>query len=204
MLSNTEIVNSALTLIGERPIMSIEDDTVVARAVSSVLPVAIRDFLSDETNWNCAIETFKLNKLVNTDPTGRFANVYQLPNSPERIRILDILIPGYQYQISDRAYSRELEDKSMKYYIQGNFLYSDLDEVTISYIKYIEPSEFSSYMLDAFSKKLAYELTFFLTSSTSSAAALRELADNRLRKARSKNALEKNSYLYNFDIVRSR
>lgn len=203
-MQTLDVINAALANLKEQSIMSLTDDTEVARIVNNIYNISKIDFLSDICIWDCAKNTVKLTRLEETDELNRFDYVYILPNTPEIIEILNIANSTLEFSIYNNIYNREALNTTQKYDRRNGKLYTSTSECWIEYIGNIEVSKFDSFMLQAFVYKLCYELAYPITSSVSLQDRFYELYKRNLKKARSTNAITKNQYLYTNDTYITR
>ena len=142
MIGKVEIVNLALARLGESPIQSLTEGTVPANMANVFYDPARRAALRDY-NWNFAISTASLSRLVDGVAGFRFA--FALPADCLRV----IRIMG----------ERDFSGSGGSYTLRSGKLCTDLEEVTIEYIRDVDdPSEFDDKFVEAFSCKLASDL----------------------------------------------
>jgi len=148
-LTKTDIINRALTLVGASPVISIDDDTNNARVLSRVYESALRYVLS-ECKWNFA--TKRANLSVLTDILDFYdvgeGIVYQKPTDMIRI-----------YSVNPvKAYWRE----------EGDYIVSDSADLGVRYVYYLDtPSKYPMYFIEAFTDKLAADISYAIVNSAS-------------------------------------
>jgi len=84
MASTVSICNQALSLLGEAPIISLDDDSNTA-ALCKANYSDLRDAVLEAGNWSFALQWLKLPKLA-SPPVSEYANAYEIP--PNVIRII--------------------------------------------------------------------------------------------------------------------
>jgi hypothetical protein len=170
MRSVVDICNKALSLIGQKTIVSLEDDSPEAYACRT-LWAPLRDEILRTHPWNCASKRAVLPRLASTPAFGH-AYEYQLP--------ADCLMV--------------LRMESDEYFlVEGGKLLTDAPEVAIKYIRVLDDStRFDSQLAAALSFMLASELAYQMTSSASLAGQLEKVAKDKLADAKASDALEGN------------
>lgn len=160
MASNVEIVNRALTKLGESRILALTDDTKAARDANSLFAI-VRDAELRASRWRFAIKRVVLPAL-STAPAFGYDRQFQLPT--DCLKALDVgdFYPGVDtsdYIASDTA----------EYAIEGNAILTNLAApLRLRYIARIEdPTLFDASFVEALACKLAIELCESLTDSGS-------------------------------------
>jgi len=170
-VTQTQLLNKALTLVGANPIVSIDDDTQNARILNRVYYISLRSILS-ETKWNFATIR-KLLSLSADTLEWYYANeayVYARPNNVVRIFGTN----------DDDATWRE----------EGDYILSDTSGLGISYVQYLDnPNKYSASFTDAFIDKLCSDIAYMVVNSASLGETyLKKYEGVSLPKARSENA----------------
>lgn len=143
--SVVRICNLALTVLGAARILSITEDSENARRCNAIFD-DIRDEVLAVHPWNFAIKRVALGQLA-TAPAFGFAYQYQLP--ADCIRVLEM-------------------DTDNTFKVEGKYLLTDAGTVMIKYIARIEDASFfSSAFVTAMGERLAAELAYAITNSTS-------------------------------------
>ena len=145
MASSVEICNMALTSIGHKTITSLAEETEVARKCNiyyqQVVDAVIRAY-----PWNCAMARTALVQFEDAPAFG-FSYRYALPQDPYCLRVL------------------QLEEKSMKFKVEGRELLTDEATANIIYLKRVSPAYMDSMLIDAIAARLASELAYPLANS---------------------------------------
>jgi hypothetical protein len=176
--SDTVICNQALSLVGESPLLTIDDDTKAGRTCR-LHYADTRDELLVQTRWHFATVRQWLARLA-TAPPFDYAYAYQLPQggtleAPYALRI-DRVVPS-----------------PIRWEIQGRMLLADAAAVGIQYIGRITdtlryPPHFTTYLTLSLAAKVAYDLA----ASDSLTVRLLQMADRQGTLARALNGIEGN------------
>lgn len=201
-----ELVNAALVSIGQEPIVTLDNNETVSSTVTSVrakVDIVKRKMLRSN-DWNCARVTAKLAKLSNKPSTG-WEFVYQLPQDPECLRVVQISIDGGDTYIDlDEYYNRNAGPKEALFDQDGDLLLCNADSVYIKYTADIDPAKFDASLASAFVAQLAAELAYTLPASVSLAEYMAKVAKRELKEAKSANARERNILRPDGDVIRAR
>ena len=160
MSSEVEIVNAALTLLGEGRIASLADDVKAAREATAVFSIR-RDALLAGYTWSFAKTRAQLSALVDAPPFG-FTLKYQLPSDCLRI----VMVGDYYTGLDLTDYRGSPTEEFM---VEGREILTDLGApLNLRYIKRVtDTSQFSSNFTAAFAADLAEVLAEPLTQSES-------------------------------------
>lgn len=85
MVSETDIVNVALIMVGEAKINNLQENTKAARLAKSVYTIAVNEVFDMPVNWKFATTRIELSQLTSTPAFG-YDYQYGLP--PDLIRII--------------------------------------------------------------------------------------------------------------------
>lgn len=96
MASETDIANIGLIMLGEEPILAINNDTPVQQAVNVFWPTAVRDYVLAEHPWNCATKQKALTQLAGTP---LFDWTYQFVVPADDLRVLRTDSDGAKWKI---------------------------------------------------------------------------------------------------------
>ena len=193
-LALIDIVNDALATLGEQPIVNLDKENATSTSilVRMKYPLVQRAILM-EADWNCARVTQKLARLVANSPTKGFAYVFQLPTDPECLHIQQISIDdGETYIDLNAYYNWNQGPKEAIFDIDGDTLLCNSPTVWIKYTGLVDIAKFDPFLAAAFSAQLAAELAYAIPASTSLAQYLEAIANKKLKKAKSRNALDRN------------
>lgn len=169
MATAVEICNSALIKVGAQRILSLTDANERARVMNEQYQ-KVRDELLYSHPWNFAIARAALSPVA--APEFGFSNAFQLPT--DCLRVVETDLP-----------------KDAKWDIEGSKFVCNYSEVRIKYIKRsTDTSRYSAAFCEALSFRLAADIAYQLTQSTSLADSLWQKAEQRLALARTFDAQE--------------
>lgn len=155
-MSKVSNANRALALVGANKITNLSDETEEAKAINNMYEESLRSILS-ECCWNFAKKRAMLNKLM-VSPTWGGGNYFQLP--ADCIRIFDA---------------------TCQYDLEGDYLKANDETVGILYTYLQEDDKrWLPAFRDAFCCRLAYDVAFDLTNSSSKQNELLELYHSHL------------------------
>lgn len=192
-LSLIDIVNDALATLGEQPIVNLEKENATSTAILLRMkyPLVQRALLM-EADWNCARVTQKLSRLAYSTKKG-YDNAFQLPTDPECLSVRQISIDNGETFIDLNAYYNwNAGPKEALFDIDGDTLLCNSDNVWVKYTGLIDPAQMDPFLASAFSAQLAAELAYAIPASASLAQYLEQIANRKLKKAKSRNALARN------------
>jgi hypothetical protein len=180
-MTEVQIANMALTMLGADTITAFTDSTEQARAMTAVYSYIRTDMLA-EYPWSWAIKRAKLT--AEKDIHGDYVE----PSY------------GYSYQfVLPTGYVRMLEISTgsvvmTNYRIEGSKILCDYTEIYVKYIATVADDAITDLQFcNAFIARLAAELAYKLTSNGTLAGQLAEMAMLKLSKAKAANAQESNS-----------
>ena len=173
-MSDVSIVNRALALLGANKITSLSDETLEAQAANNMYEGSLKSILS-ECCWGFATRREMLNQLV-VKPSFGGGNYFQPP--VDLVRIFK---------------------STEKCRFEGDYLYSEGQTLGIIYTFLQKNTNlYTPQFIDAFACRLAYDMCFDLTNSSSKQETLLNLYKGEyLPVARSMNARDNG-----FDCVR--
>jgi hypothetical protein len=178
-MSQTSIVNRALTYLGATRITSLSDDTTEAKCASSIYDDSLKSILG-ESLWGFATKRATLNMLAE-NPVWGDGHYFQIPADC-------VHIFGYNENIPHR--------------IEGDRILANTESLGIIYTYLCtDTSKFPSWFVDAFVVKLAYDMCFELTNSDNRAGEFLQLYKTELLPlAKSKNAQDNTPYAITDDF----
>jgi hypothetical protein len=145
----TTIANLALSKIGARKIMDIEEESNEARACK-MFYVEVRDDVLRSHPWNFAVTRATLSEIV-SEPAFGWLNGFALPT--DNLRVLEV----NGWQLSRREGNWEVE---------GRLVMCNEDQADIRYIRRIEDANlFDSLFIEALSTKLASAISMPITGN---------------------------------------
>jgi len=176
MATEVSICSNALRRLGDSPITSLTEDSERGRLCNAFYEPS-RDAILRSHTWNFAINRANLAKL-STSPAFEYANQFALPTDPFCLRVLKMEFEDYEFKIENLAG-------------QGRVLLTDEGEAKIIYIARVtDPSLFDSMFVDVLTAKLAVDLAYPITNSTTLQAQMQKLFERKLSEARSLDSTE--------------
>jgi hypothetical protein len=163
------IGNMALTLIGEEPITSFDEDSKPARFVKQHYE-NVRDFVLRQHCWSCATRRATL-ALSAVAPEWGFANAYQLPT-------------GYLRLV-------EIECNKSEYAIEEDKLLSDGSPMRIVYIfRLTDVAKMDPLLQQAIAAMLAAELSIAIVQNRDLMRMLFQLYKDKVEEAKTVDVVE--------------
>ena len=179
MPSVVEICNSALNILGANNITALTEDSKNARLCNQRYE-PLRDAVFREHTWNCLVKRVQLAQDT-ASPTHEYVYQYQLPS--DCVRVLSL--GGYHDGSTSNV------DGGQKFKVEGRKILTDEDTVYLIYSARItDPTQYDSLLIESLVARLAAELCYAITSSTSLAVALKQDYNEKLRLARPADATE--------------
>lgn len=170
-MSEVAICNSALIKLGAERINSLGDNTKNARLCNE-LYATLRDEMVRSHPWNFAIKRASLAPDATT-PDFEFDNRFQVPG--DFLRLLALYPEG----------------DMIPYRLEGQFILANDTELLIKYIAQItDTSQFPSSFSESLSYKIAANLAYSITQSTTVVQLMEAKLEGSLRDARSFDAQE--------------
>lgn len=170
MASQVQIVNKAMTLLGEGRITSIDDNVKAAREAKAVWDIT-RDGLLASHDWTFAIVRREL-EVLDDAPLNEFDYQYQIPTGCLRL----IMIGDHYVGANLSDYRTGPADE---YSIEGDRVLTNISApLKVKYVSRItDTTKFSPSFVEAMAAKLASELAEPLTQS----GGKRDRAEAKLR-----------------------
>lgn len=171
--SEVAIVNRALSYLGAKAVISLDDGTANADRMKAQLPDT-RDAVLRSYPWNCATRRVLLPALA-AAPAFEFARAFQLPSDCLRVLATEDDV---------------LHD--VKWRVEGREILTDADApLALRYIARItDPSLLDAMLADAISARLAADLAFSITQNATLVTSMAQLAENLHLRARRMDARE--------------
>lgn len=177
MASQLEIINIALSRLGESPIQSLNEGSVPANAAKLLYDTERKATLRAYP-WNFALRQTTLARLEGG--AVDFSNAFALP--VDNLRVL---------QVWDSTTKQEL-----RYSTRGGRLYSDSEKVTIEYVADVKEAHiYDSKFVEAFSYRLASTLAMPVKGSPELMANYMNIYQGLVSEAATQSAREEEVYL---------
>jgi len=181
--SQTEIVNFALTLLGENRITSIDDDVKAARDMKAVYALC-RDNLLGAHTWSFAKKRAQLTALSEV-PAFQYARKFQIPTDALRL----VMVGEFYAGVSLADYSNM---PSSEFTIEGKQILTDYAApLNLVYIRRMDdPTQFHPCFVLTFAAYLAYTTAETITNSGSKRDRAERAYNRELSSAVRANAIE--------------
>lgn len=185
MTSTVDIANYALNIIGASNISAFDENSKVARLVNQRYG-GVRDAVFRSHPWNCLIRRAELGQEVDTPAFG-YAYQYALPTNPFCLRVLEFSNGSLSYPQDNMTNNTG----GPVFVIEGRKLLTDEGTARIKYIARVtDPQEYDSLLIESLSARLASEIAYAVTGSTSVTQLADALYRDKLREARFVDATE--------------
>jgi hypothetical protein len=183
MASEVEIVNFALTLLGESRIASMDDDVKPAREAKAVFTLT-RDSLLSAYDWSFAKTRSQIPALSDAPAFG-YSLQYQLPSD-----CLRILFVGDHYAGVDLTDYRSAPTEEFE--LEDRKIITDMAApLNLRYVKRVtDTAQFAPNFVTSFSAKLAEQLAEPLTQSDTKRARAEKAFSTAISLAIRANAIE--------------
>jgi|TARA_R110000824_G_C15120110_1_gene667993 hypothetical protein len=185
MTSVVDIANYALNSLGASNITSLGENSKPARIVNQRYE-AVRDSVFRSHPWNCLIRRAELAQETDA-PVYGYAYNYALPSDPYCLRVLQFSNGSMTYPYDNMRSNSD----TPAFIIEGRKLLTDEGTVKIKYVARItDPQQYDAGLVEVLASRLAYELSYAITGSTT----VRQIAaadfDRKLKDARFEDATE--------------
>lgn len=185
MTSNVDIANYAMNIIGASNISAFDENSKPARLINQRYN-GIRDAVFRSHPWNCLIRRAELAQEV-TAPAFGYTYQYALPTDPFCLRVLEFSNGSLSYP-QDNMFSNS---GGPVFVIEGRKLLTDEGTARIKYIARVtDPNEYDAGLVETLAARLAMELAYAITGSTSVVQIATALYDEKMREARFVDATE--------------
>lgn len=184
MVSDTEIVNDALTLLGSGSITSLADSELKAAVEARKIYAIARDAVLASQNWSFAITRTQMSAMA-AAPLFQFSEQYQLPAD-----CLRIVMVGNIYVGVDLSDFRGMPTE--QFAVEGRRILSSLGApLPLRYVRREEDTGlYHPCFIQMFAGELAEQLAEPLTQSDTKRQRAADFKTTWLRKAIEANAIE--------------
>lgn len=185
MPSTVDIANYALNNLGASNISSLDENSKAARIVNQRYD-AVRDAVFRAHPWNCLIERAQLAQ--DTDaPAFGYAYQYALPTNPYCLRVLEFSNGTLSYPQDNITNN----SGGPVFVIEGRKLLTDEAVARIKYIgRVTDPQQYDASLVEALASRLAAEVCYAITGSTSMVQIQTSLYEAKINEARFNDATE--------------
>ena len=171
MASEVDIINSAMNMIGSSNIIARDEDSKAAR-VSNQRYDSIRDAVLRAHPWNCAVTRRSLAPDSET-PAFDWDFQFTLPADPYCLRVL------------------RLDFLDIEFRVEGRKIVSNESSINLIYIARVtDPNEYDTLLQESIAARLAADVSFTLSQSTSLTQNMFNLYESKLKEARFVDATE--------------
>jgi len=185
MPSTVDIANYALNNLGASNISSLDENSKAARVVNQRYE-AVRDAVFRAHPWNCLIERAQLAQDTDTPAFG-YAYQYALPTNPYCLRVLEFSNGTLSYPQDNITNN----SGGPVFVIEGRKLLTDEAVARIKYIGRItDPQQYDASLVEALAARLAAEVCYAITGSTSMVQIQTSLYEAKINEARFNDATE--------------
>ena len=179
MTSTVDIANYALNTLGASNISALDENSKPARIVNQRFN-SVRNTVFLAHPWNCLIRRTELAQEVDT-PVFGYTYQYPLPTNPYCLRVLEFSNGTLSYPQDNMFNNRG----GPVFVIEGRKLLTDEGTAKIKYVAEItDPQEYDANLIEALAARLAMEICYAITGSTSMIQTTAALYDEKLKEAR--------------------
>jgi hypothetical protein len=179
MTSTVDIANYALNTLGASNISALDENSKPARIVNQRFN-SVRNTVFRAHPWNCLIRRTELAQEVDT-PVFGYTYQYPLPTNPYCLRVLEFSNGTLSYP-QDNMFNNS---GGPVFVIEGRKLLTDEGTAKIKYVAEItDPQEYDANLIEALAARLAMEICYAITGSTSMIQTTAALYDEKLKEAR--------------------
>tara|TARA_X000001382_G_scaffold127016_1_gene114317 strand:- start:2401 stop:3006 length:606 start_codon:yes stop_codon:yes gene_type:complete len=179
MTSVVDIANYSLNTIGASNIAALDENSKPARIINQRFN-SVRDTVFRAHPWNCLITRAELNQETETPAFG-YAYQYPLPTDPFCLRVLEFNNGTMGYP-QDNMLSNS---GGPVFVVEGRRLITDEGTAKIKYIGRItDPNEYDANLIDALAARLASEICYSITGSSSMVQLTTAMYQSKLSEAR--------------------
>ena len=167
-MTETDIANRALSLLGEPAILSLDDGTAAARALG-VHYEQVRDALLRSHAWDFAIERVELSRAADRPPFG-WQYQFPLPADFLRLETFNMVEAG----VCQSSFA-----------VEGGMLVTNSSSAQITYVARVtNPGQWDALFADVFAHRLAAAACLQITGSDGRKQNIDRHAERRLKEAR--------------------
>lgn len=199
MTERVDVCNMALSLLGEDPITTIDDDSNNARQLK-IFYTPCRDAVLESHDWTFAIERFVPAKSA-TQPVYGAGVAFDIP--PQIIRV----VACDRNQATPDLYAGRINaNEQIDWQLESDKIICNEDAIYCRGVRRIEQEgRFSPLFVQAFSAKLAVKLSLNLTAATDIREQMRMEYAEAISEAKSRDGLQGRSVrIRNRTLLKSR
>ena len=179
MTSVVDIANFALISIGATQITALDENSKPARVINQKY-ASVRDTVFRAHPWNCLIKRVELAQETEAPAFG-YSKQYALPTDPYCLRVLEFSNGSLNYP-RDNMFNNT---GGPVFVIEGRKLVTDEGTAKIKYIgRVTDPNEYDANLTDTLAARLAFEICYAITGSSSMVQLTSAMYDSKLSEAR--------------------
>lgn len=185
-----DVCNYALTVLGEKPITSIEDDSDKARTLKALYYIA-KDAVLEGAEWTFATRRFKPAQ-SSTGPEWGWSYAYPIPSDIIRVTVVDKNWTESTNFVSDTRQTRNPVDHDVEFVTGvGRAILCNEDEIFCKGVRKIDDEGiFSPLFVEAFACKLAYLAGWPITESSQKVQIALGLYGQAMKDAKSRDGMQ--------------
>ena len=185
MASTVDIANFALNNLGASNITSLDENSKAARVVNQRYE-SVRDAVFRAHPWNCLINRASLAQETSTPAFG-YTYQYALPTDPFCLRVLEFSNGSLSYPQDNITNNTG----GPVFVIEGRKLLTDEGSAQIKYIGRVTDTQlYDASLTEALAARLAAEICYAITGSTSMVQIQTSLYEAKVNEARFNDATE--------------
>ena len=185
MASTVDIANFALNNLGAFNITSLDENSKAARVVNQRYE-SVRDAVFRAHPWNCLINRASLAQETSTPAFG-YTYQYALPTDPFCLRVLEFSNGSLSYPQDNITNNTG----GPVFVIEGRKLLTDEGSAQIKYIGRVTDTQlYDASLTEALAARLAAEICYTITGSTSMVQIQTSLYEAKINEARFNDATE--------------
>jgi len=185
MASTVDIANFALNNLGASNISTLDENSKAARVVNQRYE-SVRDAVFRAHPWNCLINRASLAQETTTPAFG-YTYQYALPTDPFCLRVLEFSNGTLSYPQDNITNNTG----GPVFVIEGRKLLTDEGTAKIKYIGRVTDTEqYDASLVEALAARLAAEICYAITGSTSMVQIQTSLYEAKINEARFNDATE--------------
>ena len=185
MASTVDIANFALNNLGASNITSLDENSKAARVVNQRYE-SVRDAVFRAHPWNCLINRASLAQETTTPAFG-YTYQYALPTDPFCLRVLEFSNGSLSYPQDNITNNTG----GPVFVIEGRKLLTDEGTAQIKYIGRVTDTQlYDASLTEALAARLAAEICYAITGSTSMVQIQTSLYEAKVNEARFNDATE--------------
>jgi uncharacterized protein YjhX (UPF0386 family) len=178
-MSSVDIANFALNILGASNISALDENSKAARIVNQRYE-GIRDVVFRAHPWNSLICRAELAQETTTPEFG-YAYQYPLPTDPYCLRVLEFSNGTLSYPQDNMSNN----SGGPVFVIEGRKVLTDEGTAKIKYIGRItDPNQYDQSLTEALAARLATEICYAITGSTSMVQLTLAMYEAKIKEAR--------------------